>query len=1388
MLSETPTTQPNNLLNPHRVFATLRDALADLYPTQQDANIIVHDVGLIAREITFSSRAKTNWHNILTAALQQQRLDALLEVVRKDYASNPALQTAYTAYQDLIEQGESLTSSAHLEDVDRGTVDSAIEDRISTALDDGYKVVKRQPQFTLALVNQKIEEDVSILRKCRFFAEFDKINYAFTLARKLVEGELSSGTDATRCQALAWCVRILAPTKELDKAEEYLRVAKTIATPSGGCPELGIANAFIVSSKDGKSAALRVLAAIDLPMARTAALMVVAQHEGSHSAITWLNAAGIEAVDLDADGKLFLLQQYLELSDWETALACLASVTDDDFQNAPFLYRTAAVIHLLMTVPNEFRTDVLTRPPSFDAAGFPLASDKAAVEARKLSHRYFTTAAQIAMQLDCPDAAAINNEYGLWLELREQESSANAKRRLADKLREPKTALRFLHLGLQFGIQLNLDAFEQEIERQIALNGGMTSDTAMARLTLAFTQKSPGDRANYLDRYYEQLSEYINKKFLCSAQIEWYSKAGLADKALDFLQLLKDEGLSEAEENRLRRRIAEAKGADSIEIRREQFRETNSLVDLISLVDELEDRNEWASLCEYGEMLFNRTRSLRDTARLVKSLTVTQSDEHLLEFLKQNETLVAQSNSLQMHYCWSLYHNGALLEARAELLKLRLDWDDPNYRALQINLNIALGNWSTLSTIVTNECNNKDHRSAHELMGTAQLALAAGMETLAKELILNAASKGSDNADVLAAAYFLASKAGWEDESLVYQWLERAAEISDDAGPIQRVSLKDMLDRKPEWDRHASETWQHLAEGKVPIFLAAPSLNRSLIDLMLLPALGNQLERDPRRRGIIPAYSGKRQLKSLNADIAIGVDITALVTLSFLNVLEKALDTFAVIYVPHSTLIWLFEEKQKVAFHQPSRIRDAHRVQHLLSTGVLEKLEPSSAPEYDLVAQVGEELAQLIAEAEKYNGKNHAQHLVVRSSPVRFASPWIEGEADLTAHAAVLSSCQAVVDTLRAKGQLLASEGKKAQAYLQVHEKPWPNQPIIADGATLYLDDLSVTYLLHLDVLHKLKRAGFRAVVSPRKVHDTNQLIAYENITDEVGDAIEQIRSTVSSRIVTGKIKVGRRLPTGEPMGLSVDQHPTFDSMALVKECDAIIVDDRFLNQHPTIEYGGQRKATVSTVELLDTLVTTDAITPEERLECRTRLRRAGYFFVPVDKDEMVYYLNAAEVRDGKLIETAELKAIRENLLQIRMSNWLQLPDEANWLDRLSMTFIVTLKALWISDSDFSHIRIRADWLLHQIDIRGWLHKLSHEEAEITIKTKWGTFITALLIPLTETPRVAKQEYWRWIEQRILAPVKEQYPEVYTWLIERLVILIAEVADSGELEEEQRHE
>jgi len=1260
------------------------------------------------------------------------------------------------------------------------THESEMQKRLSADLESVQADVFSHPYFPTALVDQKIEDEIDILRKSRFFVEFDRVGFSLALGRRLV-GELSGGTDAVKSRALAWCARLLSPTEELEKAGEYLKLAKGLGTGS----EIDIADAFIYSQKGDKSAALNTLAGIDSPTSRSAALMVVAHHEGAEGALDWLKTAGIGATDLDADGKFFLLTRQLELARWEAAREVLDALTDLDLDEAPVLHRMMAITHLLSTVPTEFRAVVLNQLP-FEAAGFPLASDAAAMDARRTAHRHFTDAAEAAQQLNCPVAATVDDEYALWLELKDPEEPDKGRQRLEAKLRDPKSALRLVPLGLQFGIKLDLVAVEQEIERQIALHGGITQDAAIARFALAFTQTTPEDAANYVARHYDELSKYLDKKSMQFRQIEMLSRAGLPGRANECLNLLLQEGLSEVEESRLRRVIAEAEGTDPVEARKEQFKQTDSLSDLVTLVDELETKQEWDVLCDYGQILFERTCSVRYAELLANALNKAHKTEQLVELLKANADLVMQSKNLQMFYCWSLYHQGELLEARAELAKLSDDPDDPNYRALQVNLGIALGDWTSLSAFVANEYLEKGKRTAHDLIGAAQLALHLGSPH-AKELIFAAAGKGNDDAGVLAAAYFLASTAGWEGDAEVLPWLYKAAALSGDEGPIQKMTLKDVFDRKPELDRRESETWQLLSRGEIPMFLAAQSVNKSLIDLMLFSALANLSESDPRRRGVISAYSGKRQPTPFNTAGTVGMDATALLTLSFLNLLDKALDAFDAVYVPHSTLGWLFQEKRKATFHQPSRIRDAHHVRHLLATDVLEKFVPSTVADSDLSAQVGDELAMLIAEAEKVRDHNDTQRIVVRPSPVHRLASLMEEEADLTEHAAVVSSCVSVVDKLRQKGQITADEEKRARAYLQFHEKPWPHQPEITDGAILYLDDLTITYFLHLGILEKLKTAGFRPIASPREVTEANALIAYERISGKVNEAIERIRSAVSSRIESGRIKVGRRRNVDEWEERSISEHPTVGVFALARGCKAIIADDRFLNQHAYIEDSGFQTPLFSTLDLLDALASAGSITPDNRLEYRTLLRRAGYFFVPVSEDELARHLNASTVKHEKVIEMAELKAIRENVLRVRMSDWLQLPKEAPWLDTTLKVFIRVLQSLWKAGADLSEVTVRSNWIVDQVDVRGWAHRLGAEIGYNIVKTGRGAHILMLLTPSPDAPQHVKDAYWSWVEDRVLAPIKEQYPNLYAWIVEWQKRQIAEMADM-DLTEGVRHD
>lgn len=1223
------------------------------------------------------------------------------------------------------------------------------------------------------LIDQIIENEVDKLRKSRFFAEFDRTRSSSNLGRRLAEGNLSGGSGEIRGRGLAWCARILSPSDELEVAEEFIELVKTL----GDFPEAKIAEVFVISQKGDKAAALQTLAGIDSHASRSAGLMIVVHHDGNESALKWMTDAGYTVDHLDSDGKSFLLNNQLQLGRWDEVAQTVGAFSEPDFEETPILHQLAGLATLVPTVPKDFRAVVLMHVP-FEVRDFPLASDSGAMDARCTAHKHFLNAVEVAQQLDCPHAAKTGDEYALWLELRDPTQSTYGRSRLENKLRDPDAALGFVHYALQFGIKMDLDAVERDIERSIAINGGITIDAALARFAIAFKQPTPEEVANYIAHHQDQLAAHIDIKLMQYRQIEMLSRAGLIERADKVLDRLLEEGISAERESNLRRIISEARGCDPVESRKAQYEATRALDDLTNLVAELEDHQHWNDLCKFGRLLFEETRSLSDAERLVNAFNNAHRSETLVNFLNENYDLLSQSKHLRMSYAWGLYHEGSLLESRAALAKLSDEAGSPNYRTLQVNLGITTGDWASFTAYIANEYQNRDDRSAQDLIGAAQLGLHLGSPHV-KDLVFEAATKADDDSAVLATSYFIATSAGWEDDTQVFQWLEKAAELSGDDGPLQRMSLKDILDRKPEWDRHESEIWRMLAQGQMPIFLAGQSLNRTLIDLTTFPALANLTETDPRQRSAISAYSGKRvPLKFDVSGKAVALDATALLTLSFLKILDVALDAFDTIYIPHSTLGWLFAERQKASFHQPSRIADAHKVRDFLATEVLEKFTPSTVASSDLSAQVGDELAALIAEAEKVRDGDDTQHIVVRSAPVHRLSSLMEEEADLSAHAVVLSSCLSVVEKLRQKGAITAVEEKRARAYLQLQEKPWPNQPDIADGATMYLDDLAISYLLHLGLLGKLKGAGLTAVASPRVVSKADSLISYERISEEVKDVIERVRASLNSRIGSGQVRVSRMHKFDEFAEKSIPEHPSVGILALAPNCDVSIIDDRFINQHANIDSDGSQASVFSTLDLMDALVAVGVLTEDDRLDHRTRLRRAGYFFVPVTVDELERCLRESTVADGNVVETAELKAIRESVLRVRMSDWLQLPEEAPWLDATLKALVRVLRILWVDGADIEEITIRSNWLVDQIDVRGWAHRLVPESADNFVRIGHAAHILLLLTPPTGVQQSVADAYWNWVEDRILVPIKEQFPEVYEWLVDWHRSHVAELVET----------
>lgn len=1219
-------------------------------------------------------------------------------------------------------------------------------------------------QASMKLVDERIEQEMEKLRKSRFLAGFDNIGSSLELARRLEKGDLSLGSASARSRAFAWCARFLSLTEKLDEAEKCLNLAKNLEA----CAETAIAEAFLSSRKDGKKSALKILSGLDLPASRSAALMIVANHEGARVAVDWLKTAAIEVEDMDSDGRYFLLSLLLELADWEAARGCVDELTDEHIRETPVLYYMMAMTCLMKAVPEEFRASIFTQPP-FYARDFPLAPDEASMSERRKARNYFIEAGNVARDLDYFEAVKICEEYVLWLELADPDKSDEGKRRLESMLRDPKRALGVVYLALEFGVDLDRQKIEREIEKQIALHGEITFDAARARLALILAEKNPENIANQIERYEDELERFSDRKFVLLLKIEALSRAGLHNKAKECFDTLEREGVSKAECEKTREMISAAEEADTVEFAKKEFEKTPSQKNLRALVLDLESRGRWEDLCRYGEDLFKETPSLPDAQRLVNALSRTNRTGKIVEFIRANRNLIDQSENLRRVYCWALYREGELLESSSMLETLNHDQDEESYRVSRISLSVYLGDWNELPAIIAEEHSNRDKRTARELMEIAGLAVRLKLP-IAKELVTAGADKGEDDIAVLSAACLLASEGGWEDDPKAVWWLRKAASLSGDDGPVRSVSFRHMLNLNSEWNQRSQEIWRLYISGEIPILFAAHYLNRSAVELTLFRALANLSEVDPRRRGVIPAYSGNRSPACIDIGTAVGFDATALLTLGFLgqDLLEKALDAFKTVYIPHSTLAWLFEEREKVGFHQPSRVRDARKLRDLLATQKIEKLSPSAVPESDLCDQIGDDLAVLIAEAEKKPSHgDKVQRLVVRSSPVYRVASMMEEEADLTGHEHVLCSCGSVIDKLREKGRITDTTRRKARDYMRIQEKDWPNQPEIADGAVLYLDDLSVTHFLYLGVLEELQAAGFRPVVSPRPVSEADELISYENISGEVGKIIEIIRTVLSSRIKSGRVKLARHFITDETDDPFLRRYPIADMFSLVGDCVAVIVDDRCINQRASISNKGIQIPVFTTLDVIDELVSSDSITQEDRLEHRARLRQAGYFFVPVTQHELEHHLAASGVQKDKVVEVAELKAIRENILCIQMSGWLQFPKEHFWVDTFLTAFVLTLNGLWNAGMNLSNARAFSEWIVDSVDVLGWFHNLAdkNKDSMNPIEDE-ARGIRMLMISTRVSPEVLK-DYWAWIEDRILAQIKEQRSDLYSRVLEQ---------------------
>lgn len=1211
--------------------------------------------------------------------------------------------------------------------------------------------------FFVEMSDEKIEDELKIIRQGRFLDGFRTNERALTFVAQVERIKFSSGHDEVRARALAWCARLLSQGDTRDRAIELLKRSREIAPT----PDAALAEVFLLP-KEKKAEALQALAKLNNLEAKSAMQRIVSNVDGNPAGYEWAKAAGLTVDSFDPEGKFLFVMNALIAHDWDLSLSSAENIGEADFTDCPALLHPVAMSFLVSTINPDLRAVLLSQVP-FEADTFPLSAKPEDLARRKKARDYFRRISDFATSVGIAQASNVASDFALWLDLRDSDTEKVALEELKQSMLDDAAVLRRVNLAIRFGLKVDAEAIEAKLDQSLAMTGGLgTSDEAFARFSLAFAQKGAKEIAEYVAKHRAQLNAHIQKATIVALEVEALSRAGMIDSAKERLREAVADGLQAREEGSLNRLISEIGGADPIAGRRAQYEERKDLPSLAILVDGLEKANLQQELRSYVEELFQRTSSIESSERVARCLNALAEYDDLAKFMTANKALVDQSENLRMMEAWTLYREGDYQGALTALSAIDLDIKNPNVRRLRVNVAIASGKWDGLLAYADEVWTHRDELPAFELLQAANLSVAVNGPH-SKDLVIAATKKEPENPQVLAAAYFQATSAGWEQGGTVAGWMAKAAEKSGNDGPIKMVSLNEFVKMQPDWNKKSTNVWDQLKAGQIPAFTAAEALNRSLLDFYLTPALVNPTETDIRRRNVVFAFSGARVHTEISKLKTLALDFAALLTLSHLGLLETVIAEFNVV-IPNTTLGWLFQEKQKVRFHQPSRINDAKQLKGLIANKTLQPLNSEGFSDDPLRREVGPNLSEMLTAA-KSRALGDKKVFVIHGAPIHKVGSMMLEEADVSGYSDYLLSPFAVLERLKDDAALLPDEEERARNYLTLQVKPWPNEAKIPDGSDIYLDGLAISNLRAAGLLPMLKKAGVKFYVEKSELEEADAFLAMENLGNDQLAAIEALRVSLSKAIEAGSVKSLRTQNIDEEEENILKLHPTYGVLSMTNVSDALVIDDRYINRHTIMTApDGSVSAVLCTLDLLSHFLATGKITEATHYLYRNKLRQWGYQLIPLTQDELQFHLSSAKFQDGYIIENIGLKVIRESMLRARMGKLMQVPVEMPYLQQSLGSVVRTMKQKWVSAS-LDEARAFAEYALNLADIRAWAASALPGEERRFATIGHASHVLSLSTAPNGIDDARRAEFFKWAEESLIKPIKDYLPEVFEEIV-----------------------
>lgn len=1140
------------------------------------------------------------------------------------------------------------TVSAKVEDVQQGLGQgfAGVHEHLNVLSQD---VAVNLGQSVEPLATGVVEQELGRILQARTYepATTQRIR---ALAERVRVGDLVGAAHGTKQKVYLWATRILSSGDETrSEANAYFDLIDKAYCKS----DVSVVSAIMQANDGQGDAALQTLRDISSSDARAAMIFVLSKCRGFESAVSWYERLEPAAAlhDITPVGWCSLATAYSEVGRWESAIEVLEKARPLA-QQYPDLLFIEGMYRAAMTVPVELRKQALEG--SLILGGVPQHEDDASERWRSGSIDLLRKAeTEIASINERRAEFAFFTRMALALRSKNDAVRLQAQEELSRLAVDKSQAVKLYPILRQYDAWVDKEALIAYLEVRETL-GGLSEDEWVARFFLALdTLGRPEDAQkllDFLERYRSGFDGVIQPRALTSVRIKALLACdGQAARAREELESNRSV-FSADHAAQLEAEIAAADGEDIRPRLESIYAGSPTIVNLHVLVDHLLKVQDFGALEPKARELYKLERSLPNAAIVVACLSRRPNldPREMVEFLETEHDVVKHDPGLKSQLAWSLLQCGEWKKARSlndELLLMQPDVE--SHIALDVNIAIKAGDWEHFAAIFDREWPRRNQHSPQTLLLLAQLANDGHVPAdNAFELVRLAAEKASDSVPVLVAAYSAAVTLGREDE-LSATWLQYAA-ATDTSGVVKRISVRELTEEiLPSLQKRNESLLEPFQKSTVPIQLITSVLNMPITRLYCAIPSTNERQADARKRVILPLFGARLEKSTLSSSGPIGFDITSILTLTTLGLLERALEVFKRVYLAPDTLRLLLAESRHMRFRQPSELHLAHSVLAAFRRSTLRPIEEEGKVPPDwLVQEVGPRLAQLLESAKTAHGH------VITAFPVSRAGSLNEAIADLREYQSYVVSCQTYVDFLSQSGKVALSVAENATAKIALMDSgPKAQLPTASHGTPFYVDDVAIRYLHRSGILEAVTQAGLTLRCSSGLKDDHEQVEAEADERGGIVGTIDSARSTLRRALEAGRVSLIAERPRGEKLrALRDGEAETLPTLLAFLQAghpvESLVIDDRYFTRTPGFhDELGKLIHTHSTLDVIDAMISEGYLSPAEGAHARHRLRLRGATYINVDGGELAGLLDACGVDSSSLLqESYEVRTLRQSL------------------------------------------------------------------------------------------------------------------------------------------------